>query len=223
MKPDIRILLVDDHNLVRNGLRTLLETIDGIRIVGEAEDGRQAIKQALKLTPDMVFMDLTLPKLSGIDAIAAICRALPQVIVIALTANLQEELVQASLKAGARGYVSKSDGVDVLKIAIATTSRGQTFLSPTISGQVVAGYLNRPARADRPTTKFSALTKREREVLKLVVEGHTTRKIPVLLGISIKTVDTHRGNLMKKTGVRNTAALISLAHATGVAGQGDPF
>ncbi len=219
MKPDIRILLVDDHTLVRNGLRTLLQTIDGLRVVGEAEDGHQAVRQALKLTPDMVFMDLTLPKLSGIDAIAAICKAIPQVIVIALTANLQEELVQASLKAGARGYVSKSDGVDVLKIAIDTTSRGQTFLSPTISGQVVAGYLKGPVPVERPNTKFGALTKREHEVLKLVVEGHTTRKIAALLGISMKTVDTHRGNLMKKAGVRNTAALINLAHETGVAGQ----
>jgi len=219
VKPDIRILLVDDHTLVRNGLRTLLQTIDGLRVVGEAEDGHQAVRQALKLTPDMVFMDLTLPKLSGIDAIAAICKAMPRVIVIALTANLQEELVQASLKAGARGYVSKSDGVDILKIAIATTSKGQTFLSPTISGQVVAGYLNRSAPAYPPTTKFSTLTKREHEVLKLVVEGHTTRKIADLLGISIKTVDTHRGNLMKKTGVRNAAALINLVHETGVAGQ----
>ncbi len=205
----IRVLLAEDHTIVREGLRSLLENEAGIEVIGEAEDGREAVQKTQELLPDVVLMDLSMPGLSGLEATRQIKQRFPEVKVLVLTRHANEEYVFQILRAGASGYVVKKAAPTELVLAIQAVYRGDSFLSPSISRQVVAEYM-RQAEA-MAENSYDRLTDREREVLQLIAEGHSNREIAELLHISMKTVENHRASLMGKLNVRGTAELTRYA------------
>lgn len=212
----IRVLLAEDHTIVRKGLRSLLDAEPEIEVVGEAENGREAVQEAQQLLPDVVLMDITMPDLNGLEATRQIRKALPQVQVVVLTMHTTEEHVLQALWAGASGYVVKQAAVPELVLAIKAVHRGDNFLSPAVSRTVIAEY-RRQAEATMSRSPYDRLTDREREVLQLVAEGHSSREIAEKLCISVKTVEAHRSNLMQKLGLHNTAHLIAYAIGRGLA------
>jgi two-component system, NarL family, response regulator NreC len=203
----VRVLLVDDHGIVRKGVRSLLESEPGVKIVGEATDGLQAVRLAEELAPDVVVMDIAMPLLSGIEATARIVKARPEVGVIILSMHSDETYLARALKAGARGYLLKESAEDVLVQAVHTVVQGRPFFSPEISQFLVDDYL-RQARQGGPHDSYELLTDREREVLRLLAEGKTNKEVATLLDLSVYTVETHRTNLMKKLDLHNTAELV---------------
>ncbi len=205
-----RIVLVEDHGMVRQGLKILLSTNSDYKIVGEAEDGLAAIRCIMKHKPCLVLIDLRLPKKSGLEVIANIKKQSPAVKILALTAHKSEELVHAALSAGANGFILKSGTYAELDIAIKSVLAGKTYLCPEVSGKVVERYL-KGAKTSEPYTKWNTLTKREREVLNLIAEGNKNKEIAQYLYISVKTVETHRSNLIKKLDLHNSAALTAYA------------
>ena len=205
-----RILLADDHELFRQGIRTLLASIAGIEVVGEAEDGPQAIAQARLLQPDIVLMDLSMPRMNGTEAIGQIKRRQPGVRIIVLTLHKSDEHLRAALNAGADGYLLKEDSQTELLAALRSVTEGHTYLSPKICNRVVSGYLSKSPAGDGTPT-WDALTGREREVLKRVAEGYKNREIADALCVSIKTVEKHRTNVMKKLDLHSAAALTAYA------------
>ena len=205
-----RIVLVEDHGIVRQGLKILLSSNSDYKIVGEAEDGLAAIRCIMKHKPCLVLIDLRLPKMSGLEVIADIKKRSPAVKVLVLTAHKSEELVYAVLSAGANGFITKSGTYTELDIAIKTVLSGKTYLCPEISGKVVERYL-KGAKSVEPRTKWDTLTQREREVLNLIAEGNKNKEIANDLCISVKTVETHRANLIKKLDLHNSAALAAYA------------
>jgi len=205
-----RIVLVEDHGIVRQGLKILLSSNSDYKIVGEAEDGLAAIRCIMKHKPCLVLIDLRLPKMSGLEVIADIKKRSPAVKVLVLTAHKSEELVYAVLSAGANGFITKSGTYTELDIAIKTVLSGKTYLCPEISGKVVERYL-KGAKSVEPRTKWDTLTQREREVLNLIAEGNKNKEIANDLCISVKTVETHRANLIKKLDLHNSAALTAYA------------
>lgn len=203
-------MLVEDHALVRAGLKNLLSLSPEYNVVGEAEDGLAAVRCILKHTPNLALIDLRLPKKSGLDVIAEIKKRAPEVKMLALTAHKSEDLVYAALTAGANGYVSKNATYKELDIAINSILAGKTYLCPAVSGKVVERYLQSRKTPVR-VTKWNTLTKREREVLQLIAEGNKNKEIAVVLYISVKTVEKHRANLIKKLDLHNSAALTAYA------------
>ena len=211
----IRVLLAEDHTIVRKGLRSLLDDEAGIEIVGEAEDGQQAIELVQRLLPDVVLMDITMPVLNGLEATRQIKKLFPQVKVVVLTVHSTEEYIFQILRAGASGYVVKQAAVSELVQAIQTVRRGDSFLSPSISRQVVEEY---GRRAEAMEDKYDKLTDREREVLQLIAEGRTNREIAQLLHVTVKTVEAHRAHLMDKLSLHSTADLTRYALRKGMIG-----
>jgi two-component system response regulator NreC len=209
----IRVLLAEDHTIVRKGLRSLLDDEGGIEVVGEAEDGQQAIELVQRLLPDVVLMDITMPVLNGLEATRQIKKLFPQVKVVVLTVHSTEEYIFQILRAGASGYVVKQAAVSELVQAIQTVCRGDSFLSPSISRQVVEEY---GRRAEAMEDKYNKLTDREREVLQLITEGRSNREMATLLRISVKTVEAHRSRLMDKLGIHSTAELTRYALRKGI-------
>ncbi len=213
-----RIFIVEDHTLLRSGLCALLSQDPEIEIVGEADNGRDAIRAIGTLSPDLVLMDLTMPGMNGIEAIVDIKRRNPGTRVLVLTIHKTEEYIHESLRAGADGYILKDATHDELRVGIRSVLNGKTYLSPDISGKVINGYLG----TGKATTESSSagnwgtLTHREREVLKLVAEGHTNKYIADYLCLSIKTVEKHRSNLMKKLDLHNASTLTSYAIERGL-------
>lgn len=214
-----RIFIVEDHTLLRSGLCALLSQDPEIEIVGEADNGRDAIRAIGTLSPDLVLMDLTMPGMNGIEAIVDIKRRNPGTRVLVLTIHKTEEYIHESLRAGADGYILKDATHDELRVGIRSVLNGKTYLSPDISGKVIHGYLG----TGKATTEGSGsagnwgtLTHREREVLKLVAEGHTNKYIADYLCLSIKTVEKHRSNLMKKLDLHNASTLTSYAIEKGL-------
>jgi DNA-binding NarL/FixJ family response regulator len=204
-----RILLADDHALLRDGLRALLEASD-LRIVGEAENGREAIRLAREANPDVVVIDICMPVLNGIDATRAILRARPAARVIVLTMHEEDVYVVEALQAGARGYVLKSQCSADLVRAIDEVMQGAVYLSPAVSSTLVEAMLaGGPAPRD-------PLTPREREVLQLVAEGRSTKEVAAAMGISVKTAETHRSRMMSKLGIHHTAGLVRYALRRGL-------
>jgi two-component system response regulator NreC len=202
----IRVLLAEDHTIVRKGLRSLLEDEAGIEVIGEAEGGTEAVQMTQQLLPDVVLMDISMPGLSGLEATRQIKKRFPEVKVLVLTRHANEEYVLQILQAGASGYVVKKAAPTELISGIQAVYRGDSFLSPSISKQVIEEYV-RKAEGGRVKSSYERLTEREREVLQRIAEGHSSREMAELLHISEKTVRTHRANLMDKLDIHSTAEL----------------
>ena len=208
------ILIVDDHALMRNGLEAMLASEPGYEVVGVAADGMSAIRSVSELKPDVILMDLTMPRTSGMDAIVQIKRQHPHIKIIALTFHKEDQYIHATLEAGADAYVLKDDSRTELFNALANVVSGRNYLSPSIVDKVVAGYLS---GGDSSTTKpsWEVLTRREREVIKLIAEGKRTKEIAEYLSLSPKTIEKHRTNLMRKLDLHNVSEVTVYAIKNG--------
>jgi DNA-binding NarL/FixJ family response regulator len=205
----IRILLADDHTLVRSGIRSLLEDEPGLSVIGEAEDGRVAVTMACKLKPDVVIMDIAMPLLNGLEATRQIKMQCPGVKVLILSMHDNEEYIRQVLEAGAMGYILKDAAARELISAIQSVYRGEAVLSPAVTRLVIEDYLR--WGGTRPQEESDSLSPREREVLQLIAEGYTNKQIAEILSISIKTVQAHRNNLMQKLDLHDRGELIKYA------------
>ena len=215
MGNNVRIVLADDHTILREGLRALLSADPDFEIIGEAGDGREAVRCVEKLEPDLLLMDLSMPRMSGMDAISEIKKRYPETKIIALTVHKTEEYLLTTLQAGVDGYVLKDATHDELVMAIHNVMAGKRYLSPGISEKVIEGYLE--GKEDSLTaSSWQKLSQREREVLKLIAEGYKNKEIAEDLCISLKTVEKHRANLMKKLDLHNAAVLTVYAVQKGL-------
>jgi len=210
----IRILIADDHGIVREAIGSLLNNELGMEVVGQAEDGRTAVQLARELQPSVVVMDIEMPNLNGIEATRQIVHELPDVKVVALSERSDKRSVLEMLKAGASGYVPKRCAFQELVCAIRNVVSNQTYLSPQISGTVVEGYIHRLSKHD--DSVYSVLTPREREVLQLIAEGRSTKAIAKELYVSAKTIEWHRSQLMKKLRMQSVAELVKYAISEGL-------
>lgn len=210
----VRVLLADDHALVRAGIRALLEGLDGVGVVAEAGNGAEVLDLAREHRPDVVLLDISMPGMSGLDASAQLRRELPEVRVVMLSMHANEEYVLQALRAGAVGYLLKDSATAELEIALKAVMQGETYLSPPISRQVVDGYVQRVG-AEQPGPDI--LTPRQRQVLQLIAEGRSTKEIAYHLDLSVKTVETHRAQLMERLQIRDIAGLVKYAIRSGLA------
>jgi two-component system response regulator NreC len=211
----IRILLADDHTILRAGLKMMLNAQPDMEIVGEAQDGRQAMQEAQRLQPDIVLMDITMPDMNGIEATKQIKKLLPEIKILILTMHEHDEYIFQALRAGASGYMLKEAADTELISAIHIIQSGQFYLSPTAQSVMVGDYLQR-LRTGEDKDSYSSLTEREREILKLVAEGYTNNQIAERLVISPKTVDTHRTHIMDKLNLHSRAELVKYAMRRGL-------
>ena len=217
MTAPTRVLVADDHALVRVGIRSLLSTIAGFDVVGEAATGHEALELAGTLRPHVVLMDIAMPGLNGLDATARIVERHPETRVIILSMHASEEYALQALRAGAAGYLLKDADLLELERAIVAAARGETYLSPAISKHVVADYKRRVAEQPEPIDR---LTPRQREVLRLIAEGLSTKEIAFKLSLSVKTVETHRAQLMERLEIRDVAGLVRFAIRSGLVDPG---
>ena len=215
MKKSYRIVIVEDHTILREGLRALLSADPQFDVVGEAGDGRDAIRCCDELVPDLVLMDLSMPKMHGFDAIKEIKRQSPEIKIVVLTVHKTDEYILATLQAGADGYVLKDATQSELVMAIRNVLVGKRYLSPGISEKVIEGYLE-GKETIRTSSAWETLTRREREILKLIAEGYKNKEVADHLCISLKTVEKHRANLMKKLDLHNAAELTAFAMEKGL-------
>jgi len=206
----IRVLIADDHTLVRDGIRSMLNLVANVEVVGEATNGREAVEKTKQLTPDVILMDLAMPIMSGLDAIRRIRREFPGTKVLALTQYDDSEYVVPVIEAGARGFVTKMAAFSELATAIQAVYNGDSFLSPTAAAALVE-ECQQKTTAEGEKDPYQLLTDRERETLKLVVEGHTTREIADMLVVSPKTIEWYKTSLMKKLNIHNRTDLIKFA------------
>lgn len=209
----IRILLAEDHTLVRSGLRALLSRSEDFDVVGEAGNGREAVAMAEGLHPDLVLMDISMPMLNGIEATSRIVGRHPHTRVIVLSVHASEEYVAQALQAGASGYVLKGAEIAELEFAIRSVAEGHHYLAPGVSRQVIDEYVGRVSGA---TVRTPALTSRQREILQLIAEGRTSKEVASLLDLSVKTVEAHRSQIMRRLGVRDLTALVRYAVREGL-------
>ena len=205
----IRVALADDHVLVRQGLRSLLER-ERFRIVAEASDGREMIRMVELLHPDVAVVDIRMPLLNGIDAVRELARSCVKTKMILLTQHDEAQYIHEALEAGVRGYVLKSQVASDLVQAVQQVARGQVYLSPRVSGAIVEAYRS---KSDRPPDPLST---RERQVLQLIAEGKSTKAVAVVLGVSVKTAESHRSRLMQKLDIHETATLVRYAVRRGL-------
>lgn len=210
----VRIILAEDHRITREGLVNLLQERSDMQVVGEAENGREAVRLATELSPDLVIMDVTMPDLNGIDATRIITSGSNNTKVIALSMYSDKQFVQGMIQAGASGYLLKDCAFEELVSAIQAVIQGDTYLSPGIAGIVVQDYLNK-LTTDRSSAD-TVLTSREREVLQLIAEGNSTKEIAARLTVSVKTVETHRRQIMEKLGIFSIAELTKYAIREGL-------
>jgi DNA-binding NarL/FixJ family response regulator len=206
----IKVLLAEDHTIVRQGLRSLLEQSDDIKVVAEAEDGREAVKKTELANPDVVLMDVSMPLLNGIEATRQIKKQCPDVKVLILTMHTTEEYILQILHAGASGYLVKKSAHQELLSAVRAVHKGHSYLSPSVSKKVVNDYIEKTKKAAK-TSRYEKLTGREREVLQLIAEGKSNKEISELLYLSVKTVETHKAHLMAKLDIHTTAGLVKYA------------
>jgi DNA-binding NarL/FixJ family response regulator len=212
MKP-IRVLLADDHTLIRAGIRGLLQGLDGVEVVGEAGDGHEALRLAQTLHPDIVLLDIGMPGLNGLEVAARLMKLEPVMRVVILSMHTSEEYVLQALRAGAAGYLLKGSAVAELELAIRAVARGDIYLSPAVSRSVVDEYVRRTGGEADP---LAALTPRQREVLQLVAEGHSSKDIAQQLGLSYRTIETHRNQLMKRLDIHDLTGLVRFAVRVGI-------
>jgi len=203
----LRILVVDDHAVVRRGVRSLLESHEGWEVCGEATTGRDAVEQSRRLRPDVVVMDLSLPELNGLDATRHILKDAPETEVLVLTMHQSEELARDVLQAGARGYVLKSDADENLIAAVESLRQHKPFLTPTVTEFVLDGYIRDGADQDASRR----VTAREREIIQLIAEGKSNKNAAAALKISVKTIEAHRANIMRKLHLRSVSDLVRYA------------
>ena len=211
----IRVLLVDDHRILREGVRALLAGEPGIEVVGEAEDGESAVAQAGRLKPDVVLMDMVMPHLGGLEATARIKEQHPDIMVLIMSMHDNDEYVQQVIKAGASGYVLKGVAADDLVRAIEAVDGGASFVDPAIAAKLVEDYVHR-VRGELPNDPKQLLTPREQEILKLVAESHSNHEIAARLYLSKKTVETHRANIMRKLDLHDVTELVKYALRHGI-------
>jgi len=222
----IKVLLVDDHRILREGLRALLSEQAGLVVVGDASDGEEAVALVAELHPDVVVMDMVMPRMSGLEATALIRKLYPDVRVLILSMYDDDEYVQRVIQAGASGYVLKGVAADDLVRAIHEVHRGSSFLQPTIAAKLIEDYVRRvrgdqpaviePPRHEAPRDDEEPLTLREREILALIASGSTNQRIADLLELSRKTVESHRTNIMKKLDAHDVTELVRYAIRTGL-------
>ncbi len=218
MSDEVRVLLADDHTLVRAGLRALVEGFAGFRVVAEAGDGREAARLVRQLEPDIALLDIAMPGLNGLDAAALIARETPGTQVVILSMHTAENYVLEALRAGAVGYVVKDAAVDELERALRAVRKGERWLSPAVSRHLLDEYLrltrDQPVAADASGPEL--LTLRQREILQLIAEGRATREIADRLSISVKTAETHRAQLMERLNIHDVASLTRFAIRIGL-------
>jgi DNA-binding NarL/FixJ family response regulator len=208
----LRILIADDHEVVRRGLAALLQSHEGWEICGEAKDGRDAVEKAKLLKPDVVILDVGMPNLNGLAATRQLLQQNPQQKVIVLTITDSDQVIREALDAGARGFVLKSDAARDLVSAVEALQRNRMFLTPRVNDMVLAGFLDkgyRPAHGEAP--KLPTLTPREREVIQLLAEGKSSKEVASLLNLSTKTAETHRSNIMRKLDIHSIRDLVVYA------------
>jgi DNA-binding NarL/FixJ family response regulator len=209
----VRVLLADDHTLVRAGIRALLDKLPEVQVVAEATDGRDALNLVKMHRPHVVLMDIAMPGLNGLEATRRMVKEFPRVNVLILSMHASEEYVWQALRGGAAGYLLKGAELAELALAIKAVTRGETYLSPPISKQVIKDYVRRVGGEE---TLFERLTPRQREILQLIAEGTTTKNIGMALKISVKTVETHRAQLMERLDIHDVAGLVRYAVKIGL-------
>ena len=210
----VRVLLADDHNLVRAGIRALLETIPGVEVVAESAQGQESLELIEKHRPDVAILDIGMPGLNGVEVASRATKSSPRTRVVMLSMHADPTYVRQALRAGASGYLLKEAAVEELPLALAAVMRGESYLTPKVSQAVVQGFL----RDDEPGQRdpLEGLTSRQREILQLVAEGRSTKEIAAALDLSVKTVETHRARLMERLGIHDLPGLIRLAIRAGL-------
>lgn len=209
----IRVLLADDHALVRQGIRSLLEKLDDVEVVGEVGDGRKALELSKTIQPDIVFMDITMPGLNGLEAVIRMKKECPATRVIMLSMHAGEEYFQQALDSGAAGYLLKDADRMELELAIRTVIRGDTYLTPTVAKYAVEAYRQRKEGDQGP---LASLSSRQKEILQLIAEGYANKEIAQRLDLSPRTVETHRAELMERLNIRDVPGLVKLALRAGL-------
>jgi DNA-binding NarL/FixJ family response regulator len=209
-----RIVVADDHTLVRAGIRALLETIEGAEVVAESGDGQETVELIKGHHPDLVLLDITMPGLNGLQVAQRVARESPTTRIIILTMHANESYVARALRVGVAGYLLKDSAVAELPLALEAVAKGETYLSPAISRHVVAGFLRSCIEEDRDP--LGGLTPRQREILQLIAEGHGTKEIAHSLGLSVKTVENHRAQLMDRLDIHDVPGLVRLAIRSGL-------
>ena len=216
----IKVLIADDHTLIRAGIRELLQNINGIQVVGEASNGREALEKIIEISPDIVLLDIAMSELNGLEVAERVNKDFPTVSVIILSMYANEEYVLQALKVGANGYLLKDSAPNELEIAIRAVTRGETYLSPSISKTLVSDYLKRITETNveekETSNVFVKLTSRQREILQLIAEGNSTKEIAVKLNVSVKTVETHRMKIMERLGIHDIPGLVRYAIRNGI-------
>ena len=209
----IRILLVEDHALVRAGMKALLQKIEGAEVVADMGDGLEAVKYVQTSAPDLVLMDIAMPGLNGLDATARIVKELPTVRVILLSMYANEEYLQQALQVGVSGYLLKGAELAELELAIKTVARGERYLTPAVAKYAIEAYRG---KSEGPIGPLARLSMRQREILQLIAEGHTTKDIAQRLNLSVKTVETHRSQLMERLEIHDVPGLVRFAIGVGL-------
>jgi DNA-binding NarL/FixJ family response regulator len=209
----IRVLLADDHALVRQGIRSLLEKLDDIEVVGEVSDGRQALELSKTIRPDIAFMDITMPGLNGLEAVTRMKKECPSTRVVMLSMHAGEEYFQQALDSGAAGYLLKDADRMELELAIRTVMRGETYLTPTVAKYAVDAYRQRKEGDQGP---LACLSSRQKEILQLIAEGYANKEIAQRLDLSPRTVETHRAELMERLNIRDVPGLVKIALRAGL-------
>jgi DNA-binding NarL/FixJ family response regulator len=215
----MRVLLADDHTLVRAGIRALLENLPGVEIVAETGDGQEALALIREKRPQIAFVDIAMPGLNGLEIAARATREVPETKVVILSMHGTPGHVAQALRAGVSGYVLKDAAADELPVLLRAVARDETYLSASISKHVVDGYLGRVAAATNGAAEgepLDVLTPRQREILQLVAEGKSTKEVAQVLGVSVKTVETHRSQIMDRLNIRDLAGLVRYAVRTGL-------
>ena len=218
MSRKFKVVIAEDHTILREGLKALLSSDPELVVCGEAENGKDAINMVQRLNPDIILMDLSMPKIHGLEAIREIRKTSPSTKVLVLTVHDNEEYISATLRSGASGYVLKNDSYEELLASIKSVLGGKSYLSPAISQTVIQGYLH-GKKGEDIRTGYETLTARERETLKLIAEGVRNRDIAEFMGISSKTAEKHRSNLMRKLDLHSISAITAFAAKKGLIGH----